>query len=65
MYFLAKASNTKDGKGKPIDCIFVDDPIQSMDSINILSTIDLLRSIVVNQKNRSYYLLMTKIFITY
>jgi len=46
--FLAKALNAKDDKGESIDCIFIDDPIQSMDSINILSTIDLLRSIVVN-----------------
>lgn len=50
--FLAKALNAKDDKGNSIDCIFVDDPIQSMDSINILSTIDLLRSIVVNQKKQ-------------
>jgi len=42
--FLASALNSKE-----YDCIFIDDPIQSMDSINILSTIDLLRSIVVNQ----------------
>jgi len=41
--FLASALNSKE-----YDCIFIDDPIQSMDSINILSTIDLLRSIVVN-----------------
>ncbi|WP_422350755.1 AAA family ATPase [Flagellimonas sp.] len=40
--FLASALNSKE-----YDCIFIDDPIQSMDSINILSTIDLLRSIVV------------------
>ncbi|MFY0253578.1 hypothetical protein ACDQ55_06440, partial [Chitinophaga sp. 30R24] len=46
--FLAKALNTKDETGQPVDSIFIDDPIQSMDSINILSTIDLLRSIVVN-----------------
>lgn len=52
MYFLAKALNAKDDSGNSIDCIFVDDPIQSMDSINILSTIDLLRSIVVNQKKQ-------------
>ncbi len=32
--------------------IFIDDPIQSMDSINILSTIDLIRSIVFNQKKQ-------------
>jgi len=46
--FLAKALNVKDNNGKAVDCIFIDDPIQSMDSINILSTIDLLRSISVN-----------------
>jgi exonuclease SbcC len=50
--FLAKALNAKDDKGKPLDCIFIDDPIQSMDSINILSTIDLIRSIVVNHKKQ-------------
>jgi exonuclease SbcC len=50
--FLAKALNAKDDKGNSIDCIFIDDPIQSMDSINILSTIDLIRSIVVNQKKQ-------------
>lgn len=50
--FLAKALNAKDDKGNSINCIFVDDPIQSMDSINILSTIDLLRSIVVNQQKQ-------------
>jgi exonuclease SbcC len=41
--FLASALNSKE-----YDCIFIDDPIQSMDSINVLSTIDLLRSIAVN-----------------
>lgn len=50
--FLAKALNAKDNDDKPIECIFIDDPIQSMDSINILSTIDLLRSIIVNQKKQ-------------
>lgn len=50
--FLAKALNTKDEKGKPINCIFIDDPIQSMDGINILSTIDLFRSIVLNQQKQ-------------
>ncbi|GIT97992.1 hypothetical protein [Sulfurovum sp. TSL1] len=50
--FLAKALNAHDGtfsqRGESIDCIFIDDPIQAMDSINILATIDLLRSLVVN-----------------
>lgn len=41
--FLASAL-----KSQEYDCIFIDDPIQSMDSINILSTIDLLRSLSVN-----------------
>ncbi|KTT10730.1 DNA repair protein [Pseudomonas oryzihabitans] len=43
--FLASALHATDDEGKPIDVIMIDDPIQSMDSINILSTIDLLRSI--------------------
>lgn len=45
--FLASALNSP-----TYDCIFIDDPIQSMDSINVLSTIDLLRSIVVNNKKQ-------------
>lgn len=43
--FLASALHATDDKGDPIDVVMIDDPIQSMDSINILSTIDLLRSI--------------------
>jgi exonuclease SbcC len=43
--FLAGALHAKDDQGNPIDVVMIDDPIQSMDSINILSTIDLLRSI--------------------
>lgn len=42
--FLATALNSK-----VYNCIFIDDPIQSMDSVNVLSTIDLLRSIVLNE----------------
>lgn len=45
--FLATALNTPD-----YDCIFIDDPIQSMDSVNILSTIDLIRSLVLNYKKQ-------------
>ncbi|MDQ0640212.1 exonuclease SbcC [Pedobacter sp. W3I1] len=45
--FLATALNSP-----KYDCIFIDDPIQSMDSINVLSTIDLFRSIVVNHKKQ-------------
>jgi len=47
--FLARALKASDPKTKePIECIFIDDPIQSMDSINILSFIDLFRSLIVN-----------------
>jgi DNA repair protein SbcC/Rad50 len=45
--FLASALNSNN-----YNCIFIDDPVQSLDSINILSTIDLIRSIVVNQKRQ-------------
>lgn len=45
--FLASALNSKE-----YDCIFIDDPIQSMDSINVLSTIDLLRGIIVNENKQ-------------
>lgn len=52
--FLAKALNARNDNNEKelLNCIFIDDPIQSMDSINILSTIDLLRSIVVNHKKQ-------------
>jgi len=45
--FLASALNSDE-----YDCIFIDDPIQSMDSINLLSTIDLLRGIIVNENKQ-------------
>lgn len=43
--FLAQALTTKDDNGQDVDCIFIDDPVQSVDSINSLSLIDLMRSI--------------------
>ncbi len=44
--FLARALKAKDDRENPIDAIFIDDPIQSMDSINVLSVIDLIRTII-------------------
>lgn len=44
--FLAKALNTKTHDGQYANCIFIDDPVQSMDAINVLSVIDLFRNIV-------------------
>lgn len=43
--FLAKALFVKDSEGRSLDCIFIDDPIQALDEINILSVIDLLRNV--------------------
>jgi len=45
--FLAKALHTKN-EDNAVDCIFIDDPVQSMDSINVLGVIDLLRGLSLN-----------------
>lgn len=44
--FLARAIHANHDN-KPLDVIMIDDPIHSMDSINILSMIDMLRNISV------------------
>jgi exonuclease SbcC len=49
--FLARALHAKEGESE-IGCIFIDDPIHSMDSINVLSTIDLLRSLSLKFKRQ-------------
>ena len=43
--FLAKAMFAKTDDGQDVGCIFIDDPIQALDDINILSMIDLLRNV--------------------
>ncbi|BFT65105.1 AAA family ATPase [Pseudomonas moorei] len=43
--FLANALHARDEKNVPLDVILIDDPIQSMDSINVLAVIDLLRNV--------------------
>jgi exonuclease SbcC len=66
--FLARALKTKDDKGQSVDCIFIDDPIQSMDSINILSFIDLFRGLtlsldkqlIVSTHEENFHLLLQK-----
>lgn len=50
--FLASALHAKDNEGNPVDVIMIDDPIQSMDSINVLATIDLLRSVCLQFKKQ-------------
>lgn len=67
--FLARALKTKNPKTKePVNCIFIDDPIQSMDSINILSFIDVFRGItlaldkqlIVSTHEENFHLLLQK-----
>ncbi|OOV29146.1 hypothetical protein BXU11_04270 [Flavobacterium sp. LM5] len=66
--FLARALKTKDDDKKAVDCIFIDDPIQSMDSINILSFIDLFRGmtlfldkqLIVSTHEENFHLLLKK-----
>ncbi|MCT2766328.1 hypothetical protein [Enterobacter cloacae] len=43
--FLANALHARDKNSNPLDVILIDDPIQAMDSINVLATIDLLRNV--------------------
>jgi exonuclease SbcC len=66
--FLARALKTKDDKGQSVDCIFIDDPIQSMDSINVLSFIDLFRGLtlsldkqlIISTHEENFHLLLQK-----
>ena len=66
--FLARALKATDNEGNSVDCIFIDDPIQSMDSINILSFIDLFRGItfsldkqlIVSTHEENFHLLLKK-----
>ena len=43
--FMAKALFAKTEKNEDLGCIFIDDPVQALDDINILSMIDLLRNV--------------------
>lgn len=43
--FMAKALFAKTDSGQNVGCVFIDDPIQALDEINILSMIDLLRNV--------------------
>jgi len=66
--FLAKALFAKTDTGEDMDCIFIDDPIQALDDINILSMIDLLRNvafslnkqIVLTTHDRNFFELLKK-----
>ncbi len=66
--FMAKAMFAKSDDGKALDCIFVDDPIQALDDINILSMIDLLRNvaftlnkqIVITTHDQNFFNLLQK-----
>ncbi|WP_187488835.1 hypothetical protein [Duffyella gerundensis] len=66
--FLARALHVKTADGTDVRCIFIDDPIHSMDSINILSTIDMLRTIskkfdrqiILSTHDRNFFDLLQK-----
>ncbi len=66
--FMAKALNATDDNGNKVECMFIDDPIQAMDDINVLSVVDLLRNVAfVNKKqvvitthDRNFYELLKK-----
>lgn len=66
--FLSRAIHAKDNDGNALKLILIDDPIQAMDSINILSTIDLLRSIslrfdkqiIISTHDENFYRLLQK-----
>ncbi len=49
---MAKAMFATTDTGEDLGCIFIDDPIQALDDINILSMIDLLRNIAFTQKKQ-------------
>jgi exonuclease SbcC len=66
--FLAQALNVTDDDGQPVDCIFIDDPVQSIDSINSLSFIDLIRAlclrfdkqIIISTHDQNFHELLKK-----
>lgn len=66
--FLAKALYAKTDKNEDLGCIFIDDPIQALDDINILSMIDLLRNvaysldkqIILTTHDRNFFELLKK-----
>ena len=66
--FMAKALNATDDKGNKVECMFIDDPIQAMDDINVLSVVDLLRNVafvnnkqvVITTHDRNFYELLKK-----
>jgi len=66
--FLAKALNVTNKEKESSDFILIDDPIQAMDGLNLLSTIDLLRGIstssgkqiILSTHDESFYNLLKK-----
>ena len=62
--FLAKALYAKTDKNEDLGCIFIDDPIQALDDINVLSMIDLLyllnKQIILTTHDRNFFELLKK-----
>lgn len=66
--FMAKALFAKTDKDEDLGCIFIDDPIQALDDINVLSMIDMLRNIafslnkqiILTTHDRNFFELLKK-----
>ena len=66
--FMAKALCAMTDKNEDLGCIFIDDPIQALDDINVLSMIDLLRNvayslnkqIILTTHDRNFFELLKK-----
>lgn len=65
---MAKALFAKTDKDEDLGCIFIDDPIQALDDINVLSMIDMLRNIafslnkqiILTTHDRNFFELLKK-----
>ena len=66
--FLAKALFAKTDSNEDLGCVFIDDPIQALDDINVLSMIDLLRNVafslnrqvILTTHDRNFFELLKK-----
>lgn len=66
--FLAKALFAKTDRNEDLGCVFIDDPIQALDDINVLSMIDLLRNVafslnrqvILTTHDRNFFELLKK-----
>ena len=66
--YSAKALFAKTDSNEDLGCVFIDDPIQALDDINVLSMIDLLRNVafslnrqvILTTHDRNFFELLKK-----